>query len=192
MDKNIFRIILGILGLMLIVGIYLWDRYKTRRSEKPGEINEVEGPPDEDVFSIVPSIGDGASDNGDLPSFHAYSQDSEDLSDTLDEKKSSLTVDSVEPEQDDQLDIVQLYVVAHGDMLFPGQALLEAFEAQGLAYGDMKIYHRPAPDSQFPRFSVVNMVEPGTFPERDYSDFQSPGYRIILTDGGGRSTARSI
>ncbi len=180
MDKDIFRILLGILGLILIAGIYLWDRYKTQRSEIPGEPEDIVEQSDNDSFSMVPNIADGRADERDLPSFHAYSQDTENLSDTLDETNSNGGVDSIETEPDDQLDIVQLYVIAHGDMMFSGQALLEAFEAQGLTYGDMKIYHRPAPDTQFPRFSVVNMVEPGTFPDGDYSDFQSPGIALFL------------
>ncbi len=188
MDKGEFRILLAILGVMLVAGIYLWDRIKTRRSDPMDGLIDAPEPDEDDAFSMVASEGNDTAEEDDLPSFHAYSSDDENNLDVESSVDDANVVDDSGPtnlgtgdhHSDDQLEIVQLYVIAHGDMLFPGQALVEAFEAQELEYGDMKIYHRSIPNSQFPRFSVVNMVEPGTFPDGDYSNFQSPGIALFL------------
>lgn len=188
MDKDEFRILLAILGVILVAGIYLWDRIKNRRSDPVDDLVDVHDPKEDDAFSMVAREGDDVTEDDDLPSFHAYSSDIEIDLEAERRLDGTNVVDNSEPTQletadqqvDDQLEIVQLYVVAHGDMLFPGKALVEAFEAQELEYGDMKIYHRSAPNSEFPRFSVVNMVEPGAFPDGDYANFQSPGVALFL------------
>ena len=188
MDKDIFRIILAVLGVLLVSGIYVWDRIKTRRR---GEIDELpvdevqpfDAVSEEDSFSMIPAGNTNlvADIDSDLPSFHAYGDgiDQADInhSDEFSHQDESSAASEI---TDDQLDIVQLYVVAHGDMLFPGKALVEAFEALGLEYGDMKIFHRVVPGTEFPHFSIVNMVEPGTFPAGDYATFQSPGVALFL------------
>ncbi len=188
MDKDIFRIILALLGVLLVLGIYLWDRIKTRRTDDRDasavdEIRPFENQPEGDSFSMIPEGHTNLASeiDSDLPSFHAYGDgaDQADIDDSIDFDRGDDSGPASEV-TDDQLDIVQLYVVAHDDMLFPGKALIEGFEALGLEYGDMKIFHRAVPGSQFPIFSIVNMVEPGTFPAADYATFQSPGVALFL------------
>jgi len=188
MDKDIFRIILALLGVLLVSGIYLWDRFKTRRysdsDELPADETQLlDNQSDEASFSMIPGAKTNLASNidSDLPSFHAYGDDIN-QSDIDGSNEYSHREDSGAATEitGDQLDIVQLYVVAHGDMLFPGRALFEAFEALGLEYGDMKIFHRIVPGTEFPNFSIVNMVEPGIFPAQNYAAFQSPGVALFL------------
>ena len=77
--------------------------------------------------------------------------------------------------------VVTLYLVAPRGAPYPGQAVREALEAEGLSFGEMSIYHRLAP-GRLPRavFSVAGLVEPGTLePERLASE-SLPGLALFL------------
>ena len=58
--------------------------------------------------------------------------------------------------------IVTVRVSAPGALFWPGQKLLSAFEAHGLAYGPYQVFHRRHVDGRS-LFCVASLKEPGTF-----------------------------
>lgn len=58
--------------------------------------------------------------------------------------------------------IVTVRVCAPGSLQWPGQKLLSAFEAHGLAYGRYQVFHRRHVDGRS-LFCVASLKEPGTF-----------------------------
>jgi FtsZ-interacting cell division protein ZipA len=58
--------------------------------------------------------------------------------------------------------IVSVRVCAPGEVRWPGNALLAALEAHGLAYGRYQVFHRRHVDGRS-LFCVANLKEPGSF-----------------------------
>lgn len=78
--------------------------------------------------------------------------------------------------------VVVLTVIARRGEKLPGAALRAAFEAQGLRYGEKGLFHHhasggpPAP----PLFSVINIVQPGTFDLDTIDTMATPGIGLFL------------
>ncbi|MBW0146054.1 cell division protein ZipA [Marinobacter arenosus] len=80
-------------------------------------------------------------------------------------------------------EVVVINVLARSGEDFSGVALKKLFEACGLEYGDMDIYHRhEAADTTSPvQFSVANAVEPGTFKPADMPRLTTPGISFFMS-----------
>ncbi|RCX32204.1 cell division protein ZipA [Thioalbus denitrificans] len=77
-------------------------------------------------------------------------------------------------------EVFALHVMAPRDAPFGGPDLLVAFEAAGLRWGEMEIYHHPGRDGSGRLYSLANMVKPGTFDPRHMGDFTSPGLALFM------------
>ena len=71
-------------------------------------------------------------------------------------------------------------VLAPKGQPFVGGGLVEALRARGLRYGEMNIFHRIDPMTKSSLYSVVNVVEPGTFDMSDLDNFRSPGVCFFM------------
>ena len=79
--------------------------------------------------------------------------------------------------------VVILTVLAPRGERLEGAALRAALEAQGLRYGDDRIFHRypdAAPASVGPLFSAVNIVEPGVFELETMDSIRTPGIGLFM------------
>lgn len=83
-------------------------------------------------------------------------------------------------------EVVVINVLAKKGEDFRGVALKKLFEACGLEFGDMDIYHRhETPDTNSPvQFSVANAVEPGTFRPEDMESLTTPGISFFMSMPG--------
>lgn len=83
-------------------------------------------------------------------------------------------------------EVVVINVLARSGEEFQGSALKKLFEACGLEYGDMDIYHRhEQSDTTSPvQFSVANAVEPGTFKPGDMPTLATPGISFFMSMPG--------
>ncbi len=80
-------------------------------------------------------------------------------------------------------EVVVINVLAKNGNDFQGSALKKLFEACGLEFGDMDIYHRHETlDTNSPvQFSVANAVEPGTFRPEDMATLSTPGISFFMS-----------
>lgn len=76
--------------------------------------------------------------------------------------------------------VVQLFVFAR-DQVFEGEAVAAVAASQHLVPGEMDIYHRRNLDGsgQRTRFSMANLVKPGTFPFDEMASFSTPGVALF-------------
>lgn len=85
------------------------------------------------------------------------------------------------PPAEERLVVVLTVIARRGEKL-PGTALRDAFEEQGLRYGENRLFHRHASDG--PRtatlFSVINIVQPGTFDLDTIDTIRTPGIGLFL------------
>jgi cell division protein ZipA len=65
---------------------------------------------------------------------------------------------------------------------FSGPKLLAAIKKVGMVYGDMGIFHRPAPDdfSGPPLFSLANILQPGHFDLDKIEQLSTPGLAVFM------------
>jgi cell division protein ZipA len=63
---------------------------------------------------------------------------------------------------------------------FNGLNIMKAMNETGLVLGKIPIYQRLGSDSRhIPQFNVASMVEPGTFPNKDFEQFETPGLTLF-------------
>lgn len=81
--------------------------------------------------------------------------------------------------------VVQLFVFAK-DQAFEGEAVAAVAASQHLVPGEMAIYHRRNLDGsgQRTRFSMANLVKPGTFPFDEMASFSTPGLALFAQFNG--------
>lgn len=86
----------------------------------------------------------------------------------------------------DAQEVIVINVLAREGKDFQGKALKQLFEACGLLFGDMDIYHRhEETDTHSPvQFSVANAVEPGTFRPEDMLTMSTPGISFFMSVPG--------
>ncbi|MEZ9439549.1 cell division protein ZipA [Vibrio atlanticus] len=91
--------------------------------------------------------------------------------------------EKVHSDEDLGLEVIVLNVHCAGEIPFVGTELFRSMENNGLAYGEMSIYHCFAQASDEPKviFSVANMMQPGTLEHDDPADFTTKGISFFMT-----------
>lgn len=193
MDRETVRLLLLATGAVVIVGMYVWGRYRQklidflhRRKEfeelglhEADEQTESARQDDDDLFESLSYRGRKEAGAGRKEPSISGSGLSGDGTD-----EDSLF--AAEPEQEAAPAggargapfLIQISVVAGKGHAFRGDDLRDALLDLDLIHGDMDIFHRY--DRQFRQtlFSVATLVEPGTFPMDDMEHFECPG--IVL------------
>lgn len=190
MEADQLRLILLGLGLLLILGIYLWDRL-TRKPRSHARVANVERRTpqlgaDVDEPEVAGESGESWTPADADPlqeqSWEEMGADAEpeltgDLSfdalggrDYLHETPDSAALPSL---------ILQLNLVRPAGKI-GGEALAEAMAKVDMTAGDMAIYHRyDAQQSSQVLFSCASLVEPGSFPVDDMAAFHTPGVTLF-------------
>ncbi len=79
--------------------------------------------------------------------------------------------------------VVVIHIVAPKNKPFTGRAVLKAFHANALRYGDMDIFHRikVIDGEQHKVFSLASMVKPGTLNPKDVINSEIRGLSLFTT-----------
>jgi len=198
------RLVLLILGILLLVGIWLWGRSE-RRSRRPlprplrmlrrDSLLEAPLHTDEEEEEGVDYAGtladlsglmrESRDERNDAPaeeesgrqraSRRAYSRQM-DL--TFREEQAPEAAAHAAPER-----IIALYVHARGDASFAGSDIARAFLSVDMRFGDMSIFHHYGVGqllSERPLFSAANMFEPGTFNVDAMDAFKTTGLALFM------------
>lgn len=182
MDADTVRLILIVVGAILILGLYLWER-----SRDPAADDEDEGYDEDDTPYATgpgnrePPLGRSSRAEADAAAWEQddrrpapgdsrtrgeSSQDFRDDEDGVEGVPAPLLI---------QLSVAKRY----GE--FPGPELMDVAESCGLRPGDMDIFHclDEFDDGTRVYFSMANMVKPGTFPFDAMGDFSTPGMMLF-------------
>ncbi|EGV18363.1 cell division protein ZipA [Thiocapsa marina] len=196
MDANIIRLILIVVGALLILALFLWERSRhADDADDDDDYEEADAPYGLSSGKREPGLGiDRASDGektrasapalGDASAV-AGSRRAEQWSRSTSEWASEPDADAeddLEPEMADEVEplLIQLSVGARREP-FAGPELMEAAGACGLRPGRMDIFHclDEFDDDTRIYFSMANMVKPGTFPFDAMDDFATPGLMLF-------------
>lgn len=195
------RIILILGGIVLIAGIYLWERLRARKRDELGrwqdmEVENADGrrdpllsddnPFDEgwDGASIQARRDSGATDGrlDGLSGIVAQSRD--DIDDEGDGHKTPASQDDADYPADEgmapQQEVIILSLMATEGSTFNGMQLLDAMELCGLSHGEMGIFHYQDLDSGKPLFSIANVLEPGSFDRDHMGELETPGLALFM------------
>ncbi|HLF97473.1 MAG TPA: cell division protein ZipA C-terminal FtsZ-binding domain-containing protein [Methylococcaceae bacterium] len=184
MDRTTVRLILLVIGVLVIAGVYFWPRIKPSLA-KLGRRKREDFSLDDDIVPLhmhTHSRDEGFSRAADgrlvIEDDLAFGSEW-----NLKKPAAAPSTKSTEPKpayprppaSAARPEVVQLSVIAAGDVPFSGPDLLDAFRAAGLEYGEMGIFHRRDPETGGTLFSVASVVEPGVFPHEGMENFSSPG-----------------
>jgi len=208
MDADLLRLILLAAGVVLVVGIYLADRYRRIRATRqheitpPASFNDKAEPMGEELDALeqdsdlldVPSVSIADEEPLRLNKWDEVRSDEPPLESDQDELDLGFNAlddtDYLHASQvDDDLPrlILQISITPRHAAHFTGDQILAATKAVELKLGDMDIYHRH--DSHAQRlvlYSMASMVEPGTFPTKKMADYVTPGLTLFTQLPGPR------
>lgn len=171
MDKELLRVVIILIGLLVMIGMVLWHFFKSLRERRDADdyfddadydsASEFEIEDDEfDVFPFEADVdGDALLDDDDIKPSHK---------EPVPEPVAKVAPKSPLPS------LIEFSLVARADEGFNGEALFEAFERVGLKYGSVRVFER-VDQNRLVDFAVASMVEPGTFPDSQVNKFYTPG-----------------
>lgn len=177
MDKDLLRIVIIMVGVIVIIGMLIWHFIKHKRSHDEIDFYDKGDPLDHIDDALVVD-----TDHDDFDIVPLGSVLGDDLAPDPITKASELEQQGQESDAD-LPDIVQFSIVASADEGFNGKILAETFKLVGLEYGSVKVFER-LDENRHVNFAVASMVEPGTFPETDMESFFCPGIVFFLQPGG--------
>lgn len=193
MDAATLRIILLVLGAVLLVAIYLWERRRMNGGAGPRPRARARPA----ARRREPRFGDDAGDGSDAdPVTNGSARRRAHPTGVTDVAARSAAGTGSGAVEADALDamaepdpeappvgdglLVQLFVFA-GEQGFDGIAVQTAAARQQLVPGEFDIYHRQSLDgvNAQTRFSMANLVKPGTFPFDAMEGFVTPGLALF-------------
>lgn len=196
---NGLRLSLIILGVIIVVGIFLWDR--RRRSNQrtdnewtlPDPVDQMDSgifSTDSDMDELLPdegSISVSRNEELDLDRIEAMvglreeSDQGETISRGVDEPPpASGEKQSRQPQRQC---VLVLSVIGRDGYPFGGTALFKAAESAGLQFGEHQVFHLyPSTDAEqkIPLFSMANILEPGNFEKAKMATLKTPGVALFL------------
>ena len=179
------RIILIAGGITLIVGIYLWDRIKSRKRDELGRWQDIEMEVGDERTDPLISNDSPFDDDWEVVAIPAR-RDNSASDDNLEGLKGIVALSSDDIVDDDSAaqqpdeDVIILSLMAREGETFNGMQLLDAMELCGLSHGEMDIFHYTELDSGKPLFSIANVLEPGSFDRENMGDIETPGLAMFM------------
>lgn len=166
------RLILLLLGVVIIVGIYAWERRRERTHLWGDDFDdEVDLRPESDL-RISPRTG-GDEGHASFLSVLRQKRGSSDGSDA-EARGSGAPAEA---------DIISLHVVAEAGHAYTGPALFATLDDLALVFGEMRIFHHYGSGelkAERPLFHLANMLEPGYFNPEDRDGFSTRGLSLFM------------
>lgn len=192
MDRTTVRLILLVIGVFVIAGVYFWPRIKPNLA-KLGRRKREDFRLDDDIVPVhmnTRSMDEDYSRSSDgrviIEDDLAFSSEwnlRKPASASTPKTPASKAASPQPSASTTRPEVVQLSIVAARDATFSGPALLDAFHAVGLEFGEMGIFHCRDPETGGTLFSVASLVEPGVFPHDGMETFESPGLVLFYLPG---------
>ncbi|GAB6068325.1 hypothetical protein JCM13664_16440 [Methylothermus subterraneus] len=182
-DQTTLRIVLATLGVLLLLGVYVWNRLKRQRRRLDKTLRRLEAESEAEDLEVQEI---------DTISIHPVEEIAPVDVDVLEAEEATLEPEPAElkphpaeppaqaaPAKVPTLpEVIQVSVVAPPERPFLGGELLKAFADLGLQYGEMEIFHAYEDDEI--QFSVANLVKPGTFPIDAMDEFKTRGLALFF------------
>jgi len=172
MDKELLRVVIILIGLLVMIGMLIWHFFKSLRERREADDYfddpHYSGPDvfdedEEEELDLFPGEvmvdGDGLLDDEAIKPNH---------------KPATKPEPQKGPAKTTLPALIEFSIVARADEGFNGVDLYDAFERAGLEYGSVRVFER-VDKNRLVDFAVASMVEPGTFPDSHIEQFYCPG-----------------
>ncbi|MDX8129942.1 cell division protein ZipA C-terminal FtsZ-binding domain-containing protein [Methylomonas sp. EFPC1] len=191
MDKELLRVVIILIGVLVMIGMVLWHFVKSLRERRTPDdyydedsyddrvVDEfsVEEDDDEmDVFALGNELVDGDALLDDQAIKPSPKPSADALRKDVEKKQAATLANSRRLELPA---LIEFSIVARADQGFNGEDLFEAFERVGLRYGSVRVFER-VDANRMVDFAVASMVDPGTFPDTGLQDFYCPGIVFFM------------
>jgi cell division protein ZipA len=211
MDPDLLRLLLVVLGVLLVLGIYLWDRYRRasprahnrRVKAEPVAFDEATDDHDRDLDASPVTVAPTPPGHEAGARVAALDPDPREIGDWSDsaaptEPQLSMGLHFDAHGDGDYLNtnpallgeverkLIVMHLAAARGGAIRGRDIERACAAVQLALGDMSIYHRHDGATGQVLFSIASMVEPGTFPADGMATFETPGLTLFTQLPGAR------
>ncbi|MGZ4957892.1 MAG: cell division protein ZipA C-terminal FtsZ-binding domain-containing protein [Methylomonas sp.] len=189
MDKELLRVVIILIGMLVMIGMVLWHFFKSLRERREAEYFEddayevgvdeldIEEEDEFDAFSLDAVVdGDALLDDEAVKPVpqNPASKSPGPQPTKLEAVKPAYTKPRYEVPA-----LIEFSIVARADQGFNGEELFDAFERVGLKYGSVKVFER-VDKNRLVDFAVASMVDPGTFPDTDLDEFYCPGIVFFM------------
>ena len=189
MDKELLRVVIILIGVLVMIGMVLWHFFKSLRERRvPDEYYDdddyddrvvddiaIEDDDDMDVFPLGSEMVDGDA----LLDDDAIKPSPRSAAGQLKEAGKSPAATASNSRRLELPALIEFSIVARADQGFNGEDLFEVFERVGLRYGSVRVFER-VDSNRMVDFAVASMVDPGTFPDTDLEDFYCPGIVFFM------------
>lgn len=174
MDKELLRVVIILIGMLVMIGMLLWHFFKSLRERR-----EADGYFDDSEYSLGEEQFDVEEGDDEMDIFPLHDVvDGDALLDGL-----AIQPGHKEPAKPENAKnqtkaalpaLIEFSIVARADEGFNGEDLFEAFERVGLQYGSVRVFER-IDENRLVDFAVASMIDPGTFPDTHLDSFYCPG-----------------
>lgn len=187
MDKDLIRIIIFAIGLLVIIGMIALSYLKHEKAKR--NYDDYDEDSSEQVHS---ELGGDENDyepglEEEVDGYDKYAEMADDeyrhyQESSLEQKfESGNPVAASEPALKKPA-IIQFSIVAKREEGFNGMELFEILDDVGLEYGNLQIFER-LDARRLVDYGVASMVKPGIFPSINLAAFHTPGIVFFMQPG---------
>lgn len=175
MDKELLRVVIILIGVLVIIGMLVWHFFKSLRERRDSDVY------DEDAFESV----NDEFEIGDEDQFNMLPFDDDEDDPLMSSRKTKAATKSQAsvrptPVSDYQVPaLIEFSIVARDEVGFNGEELVQALEKAGLEYGSNRVFER-VDRNRLVDFAVASMAKPGLFPETGLASFYCPGIVFFM------------
>lgn len=180
MDKDLIRIMIFAIGLLVILGMIAWSYLQHEKFRQDLDDYSQNNDEDEKLTEEDDEFGLNALNDQEAENTY-YNQRAEQVAPppepVAEEQIFSQTV--VPPKKPA---VVQFSIMAKNEQGFNGVELFEALDDVGLEYGNLQIFER-LDARRLVDFGVASVVKPGIFPSTNLAAFNCPGVVFFMQPG---------
>lgn len=194
MDISTFRWILIVVGIVIVVGIFLFGnpdrKRKPRASRKRVHAQRVRREPALDGERRDAAEFEGGDDDRQAELAIGLPDDNAAAAHARNEGRIEPKLDAGKakaPPAPMPDKIVTLFLQARDNHKITGIELLDASLKSGLVFGAHDIFHRIHEEDVEPIFSMANLTKPGTFDKSAWNTMETRGVTMFMTLPGPRN-----
>ncbi len=198
MDKDLLRIVIIAIGVVVILGMVLWSVFRGGKRQK-NMFGDDKDPlenidpslvvsTDDDDFDIVPLGSANADDYPTTPQVKTRLNDAymQEVQQNSDVEMGDVLAGAMGKSEDLGLSIskelpslIQLSVAVKSAQGVSGTQLVDACEQLGLVFGSVQVFERLDVHNRVD-YAVASMIEPGIFPGNDWDSYNCPGVTFFM------------
>jgi cell division protein ZipA len=181
MDKDLIRIIIFAIGLVVIIGMIAWSYIKHEKHKR--DYDDFDDELSEQAHSELgfdeEDYEEGLEEVGEPQNYDESAQQEKPPSYRDAESKRELEADRSTAPTMRKPAIIQFSIVANRAEGFNGMEIFDVLDDVGLEYGNLQIFER-LDARRLVDFGVASLVKPGIFPSTNLAAFHCPGLVFFM------------